>query len=136
MLVDIPKPYHVLITDDDSAFRDVLRTVLEPFLRTIEASSGEEALDIVQHQRIDLLLIDMHMQSLTGLETVRIVKQTFIRVPCILITADATDDLRREASAAQAFSVLKKPVTRRELMQTVSTALVSAYQDHNPLTAM
>lgn len=131
--VELPKRYSVLITDDDSAFREVLRSVLEPYLRTIEARSGEEAVDIVHQQRIDILLIDMHMERLTGLETVRIVKEFQARVPCILITADATDDLRRDALAAQAYSVLKKPVTRRLLVQTVSTALVAAYADPDPL---
>ena len=102
--------------------------ILAPFLRTVEACSGEEAIDIVRDCRVDIVLVDMHMHVLTGLETVRIVKRFQATVPCILITADATDELRRDAESAAAYSVLKKPVTRQELMQTVSDALHSAYE--------
>lgn len=128
------RPFSALIADDDPDFRNVLRLVLEPFLLTVEAQSGEEAIDILQHRSVDIVLVDMHMHVLTGLETVRIVKQFHALIPCILITADATDELRRDARSAAAYSVLKKPVTRRELMDAVSTALQSAYEDAEPLT--
>jgi CheY-like chemotaxis protein len=123
------KAYSALIADDDPDFRETLRMVLAPFLRTVEACSGEEAIDIVHHRRVDIVLVDMHMHILTGLETVRMVKQYQASLPCILITADATDELRRDARVAEAYSVLKKPVTRQELVATVSTALLSAYAD-------
>ena len=123
------KAFSALIADDDPDFRETLRLVLAPFLRTVEACSGEEAIDIVHHRRVDIVLVDMHMHVLTGLETVRIVKQFQASLPCILITADATDELRRDAQVAEAYSVLKKPVTRQELVNTVSTALLAAYAD-------
>jgi CheY-like chemotaxis protein len=126
------KPYSALIADDDPDFRETLRLVLEPFLRTVEAQSGEEAIEIVQQRPVDIILIDMHMHVLTGLETVRIVKRFYAKVPCILITSDATDELRRDARLVT-YTVLKKPVTRRELVTTISTALVDAYSDPEPL---
>lgn len=127
------KAYSALIADDDPDFRETLRMVLAPFLRTVEACSGEEAIDIVHHRRVDIVLVDMHMHILTGLETVRMVKQYQASLPCILITADATDELRRDARVAEAYSVLKKPVTRQELVATVSTALLTAYADAEDL---
>lgn len=130
------KPFSALIADDDPDFRETLRLVLEPFLITVEAQSGEEAIDILRERSVDIVLVDMHMHVLTGLETVRIVKQFHAVIPCILITADATEELRRDAQSAAAYSVLKKPVTRRELMNTVSTALRSAYQDAEPLMGL
>lgn len=129
------KPFSALIADDDPDFRNTLRLVLEPFLLTVEAQSGEEAIDILRERRVDIVLVDMHMHVLTGLETVRIVKQFHAVIPCILITADATDELRRDAQSAAAYSVLKKPVTRQELVTVVSRALISAYDDAEPLAA-
>lgn len=128
------KPFSALIADDDPDFRNTLRLVLEPFLLTVEAQSGEEAIDILRERRVDIVLVDMHMHVLTGLETVRIVKQFHAVIPCILITADATDELRRDAQSAAAYSVLKKPITRHELVNVVSKALISAYDDAEPLT--
>ena len=71
------------------------------------------------------------MQQLTGLETLRVLKSVYALAPCILITADATDELRRDATEAQAFSVLAKPVSKQALIETVSTALELAYDDRD-----
>lgn len=129
MVTFMEKQFQLLITDDNPSFRKVLREVLEsrPFLLLHEAESGEEAVEVVKHQRIDIVLLDMHMKCLTGIETMRIMKQLDTVRPCILLTSDASDDVCRDAQEAQAFKVLKKPVPRRELVETISTALSSAY---------
>lgn len=124
-------PYQLLIADDDSGFREVLREVLAPYFQLFEAESGEQAIELVEQTHVDIVLLDMHMDILTGLEAVRILKQINALLPCILITADATDELRQDASAANAYDVLSKPVKRQELVTTVSHALVDTYQDPN-----
>lgn len=130
------RPYRLLIADDDSNFRDVLKSLFAPYFELLEAASGEEAVEIVEQRVVDIALLDMHMDELTGLETLRIVKTLHTVAPCILITADATDDLRRTATEAEAFSVLRKPVSRRKLVTTVSEALADAYEDPNPLSGL
>jgi two-component system response regulator HydG len=122
-------PYELLLADDDAEFRRTLRLVLEPHVDLCEAACGEEAVEIVRTRHIDLVLLDMHMQALSGLETLRVVKSLRSALPCIIITASFTDELRKSAAEADAFSVLKKPVTRRLLLTTVSRALESAYDD-------
>lgn len=128
-MVCAEKPYRLLIADDDATFREILRQILEPFFALAEASSGEEAIAIVEYQPVDIALLDMNMHRLTGLETLRILKSFNEIAPCILITADATDELIRDAKDADAFSVLAKPVSKSELVTTVSTAIEDAYQD-------
>lgn len=123
------RPYELLIADDDLQFREVLRAIFEPRFELVEAGSGEEAIDIVQQREVDLVLLDMHMEILTGLETLRIVKSLDAVLPCIIITADATENLRRDAEQASAYSVLSKPVTRVEVVQTVSNAIGQTYDD-------
>ena len=129
-------PYQLLIADDDPGFREALRAILEPFFRLVEVDSGEEALAAVSDHRYDLALLDMHMHVLTGLETLRELKSLNADAPCILVTADATDALCREAKAADAFTVLSKPVTRRLLVLTVSHALEDAYRDPEALAGL
>ena len=69
MLVETPS---LLITDDDPGFRETLRVVFEPKgFRTLLASDGEEALKIVHSETVHVVLLDMHMPRLTGLETLR-----------------------------------------------------------------
>lgn len=125
----IAEPYQLLIADDDDAFRGTLCEIFEPFFRLIEAQSGEEAIQRAIHEEVHLALFDMHMQRLTGLEALRQLKEIHMVAPCILITADYTTELCDDAAEAQAFTVLKKPISRRELMTTVATAVDAAYHD-------
>lgn len=124
MRLELPS---LLITDDDVDFRETLRAVFEPRFRTLLAGDGEEALDIVRRQEVHLLLLDMHMPRLTGLETIERVKQFKSRLPCILISAGLDETLERQARLAEAFSVLAKPVTRRQLTSTVESAMRRIY---------
>jgi CheY-like chemotaxis protein len=122
------KPYSILITDDDRDSREVLRDIVEPAgYRPVLASSGEEALDIVRDEPIHLALFDMHMPRLTGLETMQLVHQINELLPCILVTADATDDVMRQAFTVRAYSVIPKPVSRNILLYTMVRALMSVY---------
>ena len=129
MVAPRSRPYELLLADDDAEFRRTLRLVLERHVALCEAACGEEAVEIVRTRQIDLVLLDMNMRALSGLDTLRLVKSLRATLPCILITASFTDELRRTATLADAFSVLKKPVSRRLLLKTVSGALASAYDD-------
>ena len=128
-MVQFTKPYQLLLADDDVGFRETVRGIFEPYFCLLEAGSGEEAIELIEDQRVDIALLDMHMHRLTGLETLRALKAINAIAPCILITADANDQLRRDATEAQAFSVLAKPVSKQALITTVSTALEQAYDD-------
>ncbi len=123
------RPYQLLIADDDPDFRDVLRSIFEPWFALLEAVSGEQAVEIVEGERVDLVLLDMNMERLTGIETIRIVKQIDVRLPCILVTGDYDEQLQQEALQADAWSVLPKPVRKRELIHCVSEAIDSTYGD-------
>lgn len=118
----------ILITDDDPHFRETLSELFLPRgFKTLLASDGEEALGIVTSQDVHLLLLDNNMPRLTGLETLRRVKQINAQLPCILLSARMDDVLREQAEQAQAFSVLRKPVSRGDLTTAVDHALHMAY---------
>lgn len=118
----------LLITDDDLEFRQTLRGVFEPRgYNTLLAADGEEALEIVRTREVHLLLLDMHMPRLTGLETIRRVKQFNAAIPCILMSADLDDTLTQLAFQAQAFQVLAKPMPFRQLTGVVCQALQVIY---------
>jgi CheY-like chemotaxis protein len=125
MLTDAPS---LLITDDDDAFRETLHHVFQPLgFRTLLAGDGEEALRIVGREKVHVLLLDMHMPKLTGLETLLLVKRVKALMPCIILSADLDDVLVEQARRAQAFSVLSKPVTRNQITGAVHEALATAY---------
>jgi CheY-like chemotaxis protein len=123
-----PEPYSILIADDDRGCREALREIIEhEGFFTLLAESGEEALDIVREQRVHLAFFDMHMRALSGLETLELVRGINAGLPCILVTADASDLLIRQALRARAYSVIPKPVSKNVVLYTVVRALVRVY---------
>jgi len=127
MVATRPKPYSILITDDDPGCREALRDIVaEEGYRTLLAASGEEAVDIVRDEPVHLALLDMHMPRLSGLETVQLVRQFNALLPCILVTADASADLMRQAFNI-VYSIIPKPISRHIVLYTVVRALSKAY---------
>lgn len=118
----------LLITDDDRDFRETLQGVFETRgFRTLLAGDGEEALDVIQREPVHLLLLDMHMPRLTGLETIRRLRTLHLDLPCILISAALDRQLEADARAAHAFSVLSKPVRLPDITGVVAQVMKQVY---------
>jgi CheY-like chemotaxis protein len=120
----------LLIADDDRDFRATLVDVLRSRgFDTLEAGDGDEALDVLHRREVHLLLLDMHMPRMSGLETIRRLRQQEldVAVPWILISAALDDSIVAEARAAAAFSILPKPLRLPQLTTAVSSALRQAY---------
>ena len=121
-------PLSVLITDDDRDSRETLREIVEPEgFHTLLASCGEEAVEIVREAPVHLALMDFHMPRMTGLETLQLVHQINEVLPVILVTADAREDIVRQAFNMRAYSVIPKPVSKNILLYTMIRALMRAY---------
>ncbi len=119
----------VLIADDDDFCRESLRDIVEPEgYRAVLVSSGEEAIDIIQDEPIHLALFDLQMPRMTGLETVQLVHQINARLPCILVTANASQEVIRQAFQVRVYSVIPKPVSKQMLLYTMLRAL-KAYKE-------
>ena len=125
MLLETPS---LLITDDDPGYRETLRVVFElRGFRTILAGDGEEALRIVHSETVHLVLLDMHMPRLTGLETLRLLKEFRAMLPCILLSAQLDDLIIEQAQRAHADFVLAKTVTIGQITNTVRQSLQRTY---------
>ncbi|MHB1426571.1 MAG: response regulator [Gemmataceae bacterium] len=122
------RDFSILIADDDTSCRQALRDIMEPQgFRTLMASSGEEALDIVREADVHLALLDMHMPNLTGLETLQLARQINGILPAILITGDTNESLIRQACQLHFFSVIPKPINKNVVLYTVVRALAGVY---------
>jgi CheY-like chemotaxis protein len=124
----VDRPYSILIADDDRGNREALGDVLRRRgFDTVLAEDGEQAVEIVQVHLIHLVLLDLHMPRLTGLEAVEIVRQINQLLPAILMTADATREVMRQAHQAHVYSVIPKPVNPTVVLHTLTRALSQAY---------
>jgi two-component system, response regulator PdtaR len=121
--------FSILIADDDRGTRETLGEMLASRgFRIMLAADGGEAVELVQVDLVHLVLFDMHMPRLTGLEAFAVIRQTLDRIlPAVLMTADANNDLIRQAFAAQVYSVIPKPVNGNVVLHTLERALARVY---------
>ncbi|QDU18148.1 response regulator [Urbifossiella limnaea] len=129
-------PFTVVVADDDRGTREALADVLRAQgFNPVLAADGGEAVEIVQVQLVHLVLFDMHMPRLTGLEALTLLRQTLDRVlPAVLMTADATTELMRQAFSAQVYSVIPKPVKANVVVHTLARAIAQVYGPHPTTT--
>ncbi|GAB6166492.1 response regulator [Thermostilla marina] len=118
----------LLITDDDANLRETLKTLLEERgYSTVAAEDGEQAIDIVRRETVHIVLLDMHMPRLTGLETLQEVKRLKSLLPCILMSAELDEQIIERARQI-AFDILAKPFSFRQVEATLQRALQMCYQ--------
>lgn len=121
----------VLIVDDSFVMRRVLERALRQaglaIAAVFEASDGAEALDILAEQSVDLILSDVNMPRMGGLELLREIRARRLAagVPVVMVTTESGEESVREAIAAGAQGYIRKPFTAEQVKQRV-LSLVSA----------
>ncbi|MBS1808194.1 MAG: sigma-54-dependent Fis family transcriptional regulator [Acidobacteria bacterium] len=125
------KPKHILIVDDEKNQRDILQLILlgerdeagNPLYDVKAASSGQEALRLFKLNRFDLVMTDLKMHGMDGIELLNELTQMDSSIPVILMTAHGSIDSVKEALRGGAFDYLEKPVERAQLLDTISRAV-------------
>jgi two-component system, chemotaxis family, chemotaxis protein CheY len=114
----------VLIVDDSGLARRMTRKILEDMGHSVEeASDGAQALERYYISRPDLVVLDMVMTGMYGLEVLAKMRELDANVRVIIATADIQQSTRDQARAAGAVAVLNKPVAKQELSDTVTQVL-------------
>ena len=117
-------PATLLIADDDPGLRESLeRTLTREGYRVVLASDGRAALERVQAGGVDLIVTDLRMPGLTGLELLRAAKAIMPDVDVILLTAFGTVEEAVKAMKDGAYDFLTKPFRREQLIKLIDKAL-------------
>lgn len=118
----------LLITDDDHA---LCRTIADAFrcfgLDIWTAGDGDEAISVIDSGSVHLVIVDVHMPRVSGLEVMRHVRLHDSALPCILMSAALDDEIQREAEQLRAYRVLSKPLRLTTLRDTVIQGLGDVY---------
>jgi len=117
-------PHKVLIVDDEPELVTAFARILEHESYDVErAPSGESALEILDKGGVDLILLDVCMPSMSGLDVLARVRERGIQVPAIVISGAGSVDLAVQAIKLGAFDFVQKPLHRERLLLTVRNAL-------------
>lgn len=110
----MPSPLHILLVEDDELFRLGLRVRLqqEPGLEVVaEAEDGETAIDLVNHHRLDAVILDVGLPGIGGIEACRQIKQQHPDLPVLILTSHTQKPLinRLIEAGAQGYCVKGSP---------------------------
>jgi two-component system response regulator HydG len=121
----------ILVVDDDQAHRTMLRTLLGGWGFSVEeADDGARAIERVQEKSYDLLLMDVRMAEMSGIEALKVIKDYNPAIPILIMTAYSSVESAVEALKAGAYDYLTKPLDFDVLKLTIERAL-----DHTSLRA-
>lgn len=117
-------PAKIMVVDDRFGIRKLLREVLQDAgYQVITAPSGKEALELVKEHAVDLILLDMKMSGMDGLEALILLKKACPRSIVLLMTAYEELEVLREANRRGAAGCISKPFDIEELKDVIAAKL-------------
>jgi two-component system, OmpR family, KDP operon response regulator KdpE len=114
----------ILLVDDESAIRRALRPpLLDLGFQVVEAARGEEALQLLRAGAFDVVLLDINMPGIGGIETLRRIRAFAPRLPIVMVTVRDGEEEKVEALELGADDYVTKPFSMRELIARIRAAV-------------
>lgn len=113
----------ILVAEDNESNYILMTYILRGHYQVVRAHDGKEALEIVANGGIDLVLMDVKMPVMDGLEATRHLKETNPDIPVIALTANVFDSDRNAAIEAGCDDFLAKPVNSKQCLEVVDNYL-------------
>jgi len=118
----------ILIVEDSATTRALIRAVIEEMgdFTTTEAASGFEALKLLPTQEFNLIVTDVNMPDINGLELISFVKNNprYKHIPLIIVSTERSEEDRKRGIALGAMAYITKPFRAQELQEVVKKALL------------
>ena len=116
-------PYLMLVDDETAFVETMVKRLVKRNMETITAFSGEECLEKLKtHQNLDVIILDVKMPGMDGIETLRQIKAASPLMEVIMLTGHATVEMGIEGMKLGAFDFLMKPCEIEELVSKVEEA--------------
>ncbi|MBI4685291.1 MAG: response regulator [Nitrospirae bacterium] len=117
----------ILIVEDSTTTRSLIRAVIEEVgdFNIIEAPTGFDALKILPSQDVDLVVTDINMPDINGLELINFVKSNprYSHIPLIIVTTERSEEDKKRGMALGAAAYVTKPFKASELQEIVKKTL-------------
>lgn len=121
--------FNILIVDDSSSMRMIIRKIIRVsgfnIGEVLEAADGKEAIKVLTDEWIDLVLTDINMPNMNGLELISMMKKDEIlqSIPVVMVTTEGSEKRVQESMKMGASGYIKKPFMPEEIKQTLSTIM-------------
>ena len=113
----------VLLVDDEKGYLNVLSNrLLKRSIHATKAFSGTEAIQILRKKDFDVVVLDLKMEDMDGIEVLKIMKKMVPELPVIILTGHGSQTAAREGVLFGAFDYLTKPCELKELMDKIREA--------------
>jgi two-component system response regulator AtoC len=121
----VKKQYRVLIVDDDKNIRRMIEVHLkkEKIYDALHASNGEACLKVLTEDVPDLVLLDIQMPGIDGIETLEQIRQQYSRIPIVMMSAHGTIDIAVRSMKLGAYDFITKPFSGDRLLITLHNAI-------------
>ena len=124
------KRARVLLADDDLCMLEIIDKLLEPEFDVVDAvSDGHALVEAALHFQPDVIVTDISMPKLNGIEAVRQIRACLPEIKCIFLTMHAGNGYRREAQAVGAEGYILKAFARQELNEAIHRIINCSGQD-------
>ncbi|MDH6341455.1 two-component system cell cycle response regulator DivK [Parabacteroides sp. PFB2-12] len=110
----------LLIAEDEESNYLLLKTILHKYCDLIRAKTGKEALDMFQQNKVDLIMLDIKMPEMTGIEALKEIRKISQTIPIVMQSAYVFDSDMEEARQAGASDFITKPINIKVLKETLS----------------
>jgi two-component system chemotaxis response regulator CheY len=117
----------ILIVEDSATTRALIRAVIDEIgeFETVEASSGFEALKMLPQQQYDLIITDINMPDINGLELISFVRNNprFTHLPIVIVSTERSEEDKRRGMALGATAYVTKPFKSLELQEIIKKTI-------------
>ncbi len=114
----------VLVIDDEPSVGDALKMILEDHgFGVVAALTGREGLEHARRRLFDLIITDLRLPDMSGLDVMRVICDENEHSLCVLITSYVSPEISAEARACGAYEVLSKPFLPSDIIELVNVAL-------------
>ena len=111
----------ILLVDDSSTVRSILKAMLVGKYEVLEASNGQEVLDVSTSNSIDFFLLDVNMPVMDGITLAGKLRTSgsYDSTPIVMLTTESRDELKKEGKAAGATGWITKPCQPAQLLELI-----------------
>ncbi len=125
----------VLVTDDSSAQRLIISSIVQKMGHEIDtACNGQEAIEKIQANQPDCLLLDILMPVMDGMKVLETLESKGIKIPIIVLTADVQTDLKEQCLEFGVNTFMNKPINKNKLQEALESILSSPQTTETPCT--